>query len=142
MSIVLGYDESPGAHRALEQSIDLARTLGEDLVIVYGVEPPSRMGEEYGDHLQAITDQGRRILDQAVARATAAGVTAHVELVDQKPAQALLTAADQHDARFIVVGTYGESPIKGAILGSTPHRLLHLSHRPVLCVPAPEPEQD
>ena len=26
---------------------------------------------------------------------------------------------------MIVVGSYGESPIKGAILGSTPHKLLH-----------------
>ena len=34
-----------------------------------------------------------------------------------------------------IVRTYGESPIKGAILGSTPHKLLHLSDRPVLVVP-------
>jgi len=38
----------------------------------------------------------------------------------------------------IVVGTYGESPMKGAILGSTAHRLLQLSDRPVLCVPPPD----
>ena len=44
--------------------------------------------------------------------------------------------ADARDARFIVVGTWGESPIRGAILGSTPHKLLHLSHRPVVVVPA------
>ena len=37
---------------------------------------------------------------------------------------------------FIVVGTYGESPLKGAILGSTPHKLLHLSEVPVVVVPA------
>ena len=39
---------------------------------------------------------------------------------------------------MIVVGTTGESPLKGAVLGSTPHRLLHLSERPVLCVPVGE----
>ena len=31
---------------------------------------------------------------------------------------------DKHDAR-LVVGTYGESPLRGAMLGSTPHKLLH-----------------
>jgi nucleotide-binding universal stress UspA family protein len=36
-----------------------------------------------------------------------------------------------------VVGTYGESPLRSAILGSTPHKLLHASTRPVLCVPPP-----
>jgi nucleotide-binding universal stress UspA family protein len=37
---------------------------------------------------------------------------------------------------MIVVGTYGESPLRGAVLGSTPHKLLHLSPVPVLAVPA------
>jgi nucleotide-binding universal stress UspA family protein len=63
-------------------------------------------------------------------------VQAEVELVDERPAQALADLAARHDARMIVVGTYGESPIKGAILGSTPHKLLHLAERPVLVVPA------
>jgi len=39
-------------------------------------------------------------------------------------------------ARVIVVGTSGESPLRGAVLGSVPHKLLHLASRPVLCVPA------
>jgi nucleotide-binding universal stress UspA family protein len=34
------------------------------------------------------------------------------------------------------VGSYGERPLRGAILGSTPHKLLHLAERPVLVVPA------
>ena len=51
------------------------------------------------------------------------------------PPSALAGLGEQHDARMIVVGSYGESPIKGAILGSTPHKLLHLSDRPVLVVP-------
>jgi nucleotide-binding universal stress UspA family protein len=51
-------------------------------------------------------------------------------------AMALNPAADRHDARVIVVGTSGESPLRGAVLGSVPHKLLHLSSRPVLCVPA------
>jgi nucleotide-binding universal stress UspA family protein len=44
--------------------------------------------------------------------------------------------ADALDARMIVVGSYGEKPLRGAIIGSTPHRLLHLSERPVLVVRA------
>jgi nucleotide-binding universal stress UspA family protein len=44
--------------------------------------------------------------------------------------------AERHDARMIVVGSYGERPIRGAILGSTPDKLLHLAGRPVLAVPA------
>lgn len=34
-----------------------------------------------------------------------------------------------------MVGSWGESPIRGALLGPTLHKLLHLSTVPVLCVP-------
>ncbi len=135
MSIVLGYDESPGARRALRYAIDLAKLLDDELVLVYGAEPPSRMGEEFAEHFKALAEEGRTALHGAVEQAHSAGVRAVVELVDEKPAQALLNAADKHDARLIVVGTYGESPLRGAMLGSTPHKLLHWSSRPVLCVP-------
>jgi nucleotide-binding universal stress UspA family protein len=36
----------------------------------------------------------------------------------------------------IVLGTWGEGPLRGAILGSTPHKFLHISDRPVVVVPA------
>jgi amino acid transporter len=36
----------------------------------------------------------------------------------------------------IVVGTHGESPLHGALIGSTPHKLMHISNCPVLVVPA------
>ncbi len=142
MSIVLGYDESPGAERALGYAVDLARLLNDQLVLVYGAEPPSRMGEEFHEHLRALAEQGRTALEHAVQTAKEAGVAASVELVDDKPAQALLSAADKFDARLIVVGTYGESPLRGAMLGSTPHKLLHWSTRPVLCVPPPAEDEE
>ena len=137
MTIVLGYDESPGARRALEQAVDIAGRMTETLVVVYADEPPSRMGEEYGAHADALAERGRAALAEATAAAQAAGVTVEVELVEEKPAQALLDVADARDARLIIVGTYGESPLRSAILGSTPHKLLHWSTRPVLCVPPP-----
>ncbi|MGA9714294.1 MAG: universal stress protein, partial [Aeromicrobium sp.] len=91
-----------------------------------------------GVHRAAGRHRRRReaALQHAVEVAHEAGVPTTIELIDQKPAQALLAAADKHDARVIVVGTWGESPLRGAMLGSTPHKLLHLSSRPVLCVPA------
>ena len=54
----------------------------------------------------------------------------------ERPHEALLKLAAERSARFIVVGGWGESPLRGAILGSTPHKLLHLSEIPVVVVPA------
>ncbi|HCB02821.1 MAG TPA: universal stress protein [Nocardioides bacterium] len=135
MAVVLGYDESPGAVAALEVAIEVASRYGEELVLVYGAAPPGGMGEEFRSHREALRELGRTATGHALERAEAAGVTARVELVDAKPAEALVHVGDAVDATVIVVGTAGESPFKGAILGSTSHKLLHLANRPVLCVP-------
>ena len=58
-----------------------------------------------------------------------------VQIVDDRPAPALVAAAEQHDAEVIVVGIWHESPPRGLSLGSVAHKLLQLSDRPVLCVP-------
>ena len=135
MAVVVGYDESPGADVALDTAIQVAARWGEPLILVYGAGPPGGMGEEAGAHRAALREIGRTALSHAAERVQGLGVDTQVELVDAKPAQALIQVADAHDATVIVVGTSGESPLKGAILGSTPHKLLHLSARPVLCVP-------
>jgi nucleotide-binding universal stress UspA family protein len=49
---------------------------------------------------------------------------------------ALMDVADRRSGRMIVVGTHGESPLKGAALGSTPYKLVHSSQSPVLVVRA------
>jgi nucleotide-binding universal stress UspA family protein len=135
-TIVVGYDASPGAHGALERALDLATCLGDRLVIGCGVAPPGGPGEEIREHGRALREQAEKLTEKAQARAREAGVEAETELVDQRPAPALVALADSHDARMIVVGSYGERPIRGAILGSTPHKLLHLAGRPVLVVPS------
>ena len=136
MSIVLGYDESPGARRALGLAVDLASRLDEELVLVFGAAPPGTVGEESGAHAQALAEIGGTAVAHAVEVADAADVRTVVEVLPAKPVDALLDAADRHDARVIVVGTWGETPLRGAVLGSVSHKLLHLSDRPVLCVPA------
>jgi len=135
MAVVLGYDESPGAEAALDAAIQVAQRYGEELVLVYGAAPPGGMGEEFKSHLDALRDMGRTATAHALEKAEAAGVTTSVRLVDAKPAEALVQVGNEVDATVIVVGTAGESPLRGAIIGSTPHKLLHLANRPVLCVP-------
>jgi nucleotide-binding universal stress UspA family protein len=135
--LVVGYDGSDGANAALDAAIDLAGQLGEALVIAFGAAPPVRsVGEEHRAHLAAVEERARAVTGAAVARATEAGVAAEAVVADRKVVDLLLDLADEHSARAIVVGTYGESPLRGAVLGSTPHKLLHLSRVPVLAVPA------
>jgi nucleotide-binding universal stress UspA family protein len=128
---------------ALESAVELARTLGDRIVVAYAAEPPGRnVGEEFSEHERALVEIGERVTGAAVERARQEGVEAEAVIVHERPAPALLDLADQRDARMIVIGSHGEGPIRGALLGSTPHKLLQLSRRPVLVVPAPDHESE
>ena len=135
-AIVLGYDASPGAEQALEMAIEMAQQFGDRLVIGFGAAPPGPPTEDVAEHRRALEEIGERATAGALTRAREAGVDAHVELLPSRPHVALTDLADRESARMIVVGSYGESPIKGAVLGSTPHKLLYWAERPVLVVPA------
>ena len=134
--IVIGYDHSDGSRFALRTAVELAEQFSDRLVIAYGYGASPRTGEELRAHNEALEELGREATGEGLANAREAGVDAEVALVADRPAAALLSLAEEHDARFIVVGSYGESPLRSAILGSTPHKLLHLSERPVVVVPA------
>ena len=71
---------------------------------------------------------------EAIAAARDQGVDARAEVVHGAPAPALVELAERLGARLIVVGSTGEGPLKGAIVGSTPHKLIQLSSAPVLVV--------
>lgn len=134
-TIVLGYDGSAGSDAALQRAIELASALGDELVIAFGFEPRGGPSEEMGAVRDAVRELGTETAAPAVERARAAGVDARLELVDASPTEALVSLASRHAARMIVVGTRSESPLKGAIVGATPHKLLQVSGVPVLAVP-------
>jgi len=134
--IVVGYDGSGCGECALNAGLDLAAELGDQVVVVFGYAPPGLWGGEIADHEEAIEELGEKVTGQARAQAAARGAEIEIELVAKKAVDALLDAAERHDARMIVVGSFGDPPLKGMIVGSTPNKLLHLAERPVLVVPA------
>jgi len=135
-ALVVGYDGSDCAAEALHQALGLAKGLGDSVVVAFGYGPGGP-GEEYLTTRDAVRAVGEQVTAEAVERARAEGVEVAVELVEERPTEALLSVAERLNARMIIVGTFGEHPIRGALVGSVPHKLLHLSERPVLVVPAP-----
>jgi nucleotide-binding universal stress UspA family protein len=133
--IVLGYDGSGCGGAALQQAISLAKELNDRIVIVFGYAPGGYGGGEVPTQRQAVKELGEQATAEAAKAATDAGVDHEVELVNEHGAAALIDVADRHDARMIVVGTHGVSALKGALLGSTTHRLAQSANRPVLIVP-------
>jgi nucleotide-binding universal stress UspA family protein len=134
--IVVGYDGSDCSKTALEEAVKMAKDLGDGLVLAFGYAPPGTWGGEIAEHEEAIEEYGRKLMAEAKDRVASDGVEVKVELVAKRGPEALADVARAHDARAIVVGSHGEAPLKGAILGSTPYKLLHQAERPVLVVPA------
>jgi len=125
--VVVGYDGSECAKAALRVAAGVARTYGEPLIIAfgYGVSP---VGGELADYQAALREAGELVAGE--------GIEVEAVRVERDPAPALADLAAEREARMIVVGTHGESPLRSALIGSTPHKLLQLSERPVLVVPA------
>jgi len=135
--IVVGYDGSPCSKEAVRVAVEVGKAYGEHVIIAFGYEVNPLMGEVH-DYHEALKELATKRLTEATA--LVADTTADVEavIVEREPAEGLVALADERDARVIVVGTHGESPIKAVLLGSTPHKLLQLSDRPVLVVPYPK----
>ena len=135
--IVVGYDGTEGARAALDEALSLAKVLGAHVHLAFAFSS-TRFGGELRDLDEAIAERGATVLEHGVHQAAAAGVEVTSEFRKTDPAEGLIEIADERDARMIIVGSNGERPLKSAIVGSTPTRLLHLSDRPVLVVRAPE----
>ena len=134
--IVVGYDGSACGDAALSSALDIAGELNDRVVVVFGYAPPGLWGGEIAEHEEAIEELGEKVMGGARRQAAERGAEIDVELVSKRASEALIDVAEERDARMIVVGSFGEPPLKGMILGSTPNKLLHISERPVLVVPA------
>jgi nucleotide-binding universal stress UspA family protein len=135
--VIVGYDGSDCAKEALRVASEVGKAYNEKVIIAFGYEL-SPVGGELHDYHKALKDLANQRVAEAMEIATQGGTEVEGVIVEQAPAQGLVELAADRDARVIVVGTRGESPIRGALLGSTPHKLLQLSDRPVLVVPFAE----
>ncbi len=134
-TIVLGYDESPSANAALEATMRLAPVLGARVVVVFGYYISPLGGRDIRQFRQALEDVGSHAVGRAKADLENIGVDVETRLVQGKPADAIIEVAKEVGATLIVVGTVGENPITGAVLGSVVLKLVQRSPLPLLVVP-------
>lgn len=82
-------------------------------------------------------DEANAAVSAAVEVLTQAGVKAHGDIrttLFGYAAREIVDDAIEHDADLIVMGSRGRSDLVGFILGSTAHKVMHLTDRPVLIV--------
>jgi nucleotide-binding universal stress UspA family protein len=133
--LLVAVDHSDISPRVLAAAKDLASLskgkvwvlhLREREVIAQLGDVPS---ESDRDAQQAVID-GVDMLKQA-------GIDAEGEVRNTTfghAAREILADANEHDAGVIIMGSRGRGDLAGAVLGSTAHKVIHLTDRPVLVV--------
>jgi nucleotide-binding universal stress UspA family protein len=138
--IIWASDGSDHADRALDYARELAEANSSRLAAVHVKE--IMVGRAGGYPVQIDEDEVERKIQRQAKDLKDAGINAGYELRGATAggaAHALADAANDVGADLIVVGTRGQGPIQGLLLGSVTQRLLHVAPCPVLAVP---PAQD
>lgn len=143
--ILIAYDGSVGAERALDKAAALAGLTGAALVVltvyrhhamleasvsmVRGVLDPG------GNLDEAMRDTARNTADYAKSHAKDAGVKKVSAFIKAgPPARTIVALAKEKGADLIVVGSRGLGSAEGFLLGSVSHKVTGLADCPVLVV--------
>ena len=143
-TILLAVDTTSHTVAAADLARDLAAGTGDRVVVLHVHEfAVGRFGKIQVDCGEG---EGEKVVAEIAARLAGAGVAAEGD-VRRTPvghiARAIFAAADELDARMIVLGSASTHDVPRIPFGSVSLRLLHLSTRPVLLVPrAPEPARE
>ncbi|HWD86217.1 MAG TPA: universal stress protein [Solirubrobacteraceae bacterium] len=134
-TIVIGYDDTPAAKRALERVAMLGRAFDSHLVVtsvapVASSAAPRSLGTDPADTAL----EHRHELENAREYLGEQGLTAeYVEAVGH-PADSIVAAADQHGADLIVVGTREPGFVERLLGTSVSDSVSHRAHCDVLIV--------
>jgi nucleotide-binding universal stress UspA family protein len=144
--ILVGYDDSEVAGRALAEALGLARDSGAVVKVVHAVDVMLlSTGEVYMD-LEAYRRErvaaGQDVLARAATQARDAGVAVETALVEVEGTQfsnALIAEARNWGAELIVLGTHGRGALAHLLMGSVAERVVRHSPVPVLLVKGSKP---
>jgi|SRR6516165_6946196 nucleotide-binding universal stress UspA family protein len=133
--LLVAVDHSEASARVLAAARDLA-SLSQGKVWVLHLrekEVIAQMGDVPSES-DAEADQAVR---EGVDLLRQAGIDAEGEVRQTTfghAAREIVADAKEHDAGVIIMGSRGRGDFSGALLGSTAHKVIHLTDRPVMVV--------
>jgi len=138
--LLLAFDGSESASRALEYALKLAREHGPIQLHLLTVHPePVIYGEiqvyvpkERMEELQR--QHSEDILRPALERAKAVDISHTSEIVIGETAPMIIKKAEEHNCDCIVMGTRGMGAVGNLVLGSVATKVVHLTKLPVTLV--------
>ena len=137
--LLVAFDGSSHAHRALTEAIDLAGTIHADVAVLTVVPDPSDavlgyIAQSPDEHLGEQTmSNAQDMLDGAVDTVPE-GLPVTSILKRGEAGRAIVDEAAAGDHDLIVMGSRGRGGLRSLVLGSVSHHVLHSSAVPVLVV--------
>lgn len=153
-SVLIGYDGSEAADRALRAARDVLSARRAVIVTVWESSLPilvdTGVGEMGSPTLiadpstafvldDAAENNGHRVVAQGVRLARSLGFTEVTDIVvpdASNVAGTLVELAEEHGAGAIVVGSHGHSRMYARLMGTTSASLVRHARCPVLVVPS------
>ena len=134
--ILVAVDHSEPSDRALLAARDLALLSKGEVWVLHlrEREIATKTGVVLTDET---ADEASAAVEAAVDKLTAAGVKAHGDVghtIFGYAARSIVDNAIDRDVDVIVMGSRGRGDLAGLVLGSTAHKVIHLTDRPVLIV--------
>jgi nucleotide-binding universal stress UspA family protein len=129
--IVVGFDGSDGAKRALTWSADEARAHGGRLRAVYAWRP-GEFGSE--DEQLAI---GQKRIEEGVTEVLGENPGIDIETVSEPGHAARILLDNAGDAQMLVVGSRGHGGFTGLLLGSVGQHVATHAEAPVVVIVRP-----
>ena len=124
--ILLAYDGSEGAQRALTAGIALAQLHGAELWALAVEERLPRFSgtiDEVQEEKQFADEQSGKLLEAARAQAKESGVELKTRMRPGHPAQTIVQAAQEGNFDLILVGHSGLSGVWAKFLGTTAEKV-------------------
>lgn len=140
--ILVAYDGSPGAQRALRLSLDLAAGLGASVTTLTVIPSTDHLEtlEERADAEAAHRADLMRGLDACDAEAAAADVAlSRLVVTGGNPAGALARHVQAHGFDLLVLGNHGRERVQHAGPGRMAEQLLREPPCPLLIAPSGAP---
>ena len=128
--ILVGFDGSENAHRALEEALEFARA-DTQITVVGAAQDPAPPGRVLPPGAEDLEER-RHELEDARRHLAELGRDADVVAVSGAPADVLVGEAEKRGADLIVVGRRGLSGSERLVMGSVSSKVARLARCSVL----------
>ena len=133
--LLVAVDHSEASARVLAAARDLA-SLSQGKVWVLHLREKEVIAQ-MGDVPSESDAEADQAVKEGVDLLRQAGIDAEGEVRQTTfghAAREIVADAKEHDAGVIIMGSRGRGDFSGALLGSTAHKVIHLTDRPVMVV--------